>query len=169
VEESYASQAGGYCAELQAEMDELAWCSALVFQFPLWWLGMPAIVRGGIDRVFAVAQAYGGGTWFDRGWLAGKRALCSITVGRLERGVFGERDVRGAAAVAAPDPSRHARLRRAGRAGAVCRVRAEAHDRGRAECDPRTYARRVLELETAATLPSPRSADHDERMQAKPA
>jgi NAD(P)H dehydrogenase (quinone) len=52
-----------------------------VFQFPLWWLGMPAIMKGWIERVFAVGQAYGDGRWFDRGWLAGKRALCSITVG----------------------------------------------------------------------------------------
>ena len=42
-------------------MDKLAWCEVLIFQFPLWWLGLPAILKGWVDRVFAVGRAYGGG------------------------------------------------------------------------------------------------------------
>ncbi len=48
---------------------------------PIWWLGLPAILKGWIDRIFTVGRAYGGGRWFDRGVLAGKRAMCSVTVG----------------------------------------------------------------------------------------
>ena len=33
-EESHASACDGYVGELQAEMDKLAWCDALVLQFP---------------------------------------------------------------------------------------------------------------------------------------
>nr|HET7859148.1 NAD(P)H-dependent oxidoreductase [Caldimonas sp.] len=80
-EEAHASAHGGYVAELQAEMDKLAWCDALVLQFPLWWLGLPAILKGWVDRVFAVGRAYGGGRYFSRGVFAGKRAMCSLTVG----------------------------------------------------------------------------------------
>ena len=50
-EESHASANGGFVAELQAEMDKVAWCDALVLQFPLWWLGLPAILKGWVDRV----------------------------------------------------------------------------------------------------------------------
>ena len=82
-EEEYASAHDGYVRELQAEMDRLAWCDVLVFQFPLWWLGLPAILKGWVDRVFAVGRAYGGGRYFDRGVFAGKRAMCSVTVGGL--------------------------------------------------------------------------------------
>jgi NAD(P)H dehydrogenase (quinone) len=80
-EESFASATDGYVPALQAEMDKLAWCTDLVLQFPLWWLGMPAILKGWIDRVFAVGRAYGGGRWFEGGVFAGKRAMCSVTVG----------------------------------------------------------------------------------------
>ena len=81
IEEAHASAHNGYVPELQAEMDKLAWCDLLILQFPLWWLGLPAILKGWIDRVFALGRAYGGGRWFDRGVLANKRAMCSVTVG----------------------------------------------------------------------------------------
>jgi len=80
-EEALASRTNGYVPELQAEMDKLAWCDLLIFQFPLWWLGPPAILKGWIDRVFAVGRSYGGGHWFDTGLHRGKQALCSLTVG----------------------------------------------------------------------------------------
>ncbi len=81
TEEAHASAQDGYVKELQAEMDKLAWCDVLIFQFPLWWLGLPAILKGWVDRVFAVGRAYGGGRWFEGGVLAGKRAMCAVTVG----------------------------------------------------------------------------------------
>lgn len=83
TEEAAASAGDGFVPELQAEMDKLAWCEVLIFQFPIWWLGLPAILKGWVDRVFAVGAAYGGGRWFDRGRLAGKRAMCSVTLGGL--------------------------------------------------------------------------------------
>lgn len=94
VEEEYASSRNAFVPELQAEMDKLTWCDALVFQFPLWWLGLPAILKGWVDRVLAVGRAYGGGRYFERGVYSGKRAMCSITVGGpaaaySEVGVYG--------------------------------------------------------------------------------
>lgn len=83
-EEAHASAHGGFAPDLQAEMDKLAWCDVLVFQFPIWWLGLPAILKGWIDRVFAVGRAYGGGRWFEGGFFAGKRAMCAVSVGGLE-------------------------------------------------------------------------------------
>ena len=80
-EEAHASATNGYAPDLQAEMDKLAWCDVLVFQFPLWWLGLPAILKGWVDRVFAVGRAYGGGRYFDQGMFAGKRAMLAVTVG----------------------------------------------------------------------------------------
>ncbi len=76
-------------------MDRLAACDLLIFQFPLWWLGLPAILKGWIDRVFAVGRAYGDGRSFDSGMLKGKRAMCSVTTGGppgafSDRGVYAE-------------------------------------------------------------------------------
>lgn len=84
AEEALASSSGGFVPSLQAEMDKLAWCDALVFQFPIWWLGLPAILKGWVDRVFAVGRAYGGGRWFEGGFFAGKRAMCAVSVGGLQ-------------------------------------------------------------------------------------
>ncbi len=62
-------------------MDKLAACDVLIFQFPIWWLGLPAVLKGWVDRAFAVGRAYGSGRRFDDGVFRGKRAMCSVTVG----------------------------------------------------------------------------------------
>ena len=85
AEEKVASMTKGFSAELQTEMDRLESCDVLVLQFPIWWLGMPAIMKGWIDRVFAVGRTYGGGRWFDRGMMRGKRAMIAVTIGGTER------------------------------------------------------------------------------------
>jgi NAD(P)H dehydrogenase (quinone) len=93
-EEAYAAEHDGFEPALQTEMDKLAWCDTLILQFPLWWFGMPAILKGWIDRVFAVGRAYGNRRWFDVGIFAGKRAMCSVTVGGLEP-VYTDRGING--------------------------------------------------------------------------
>lgn len=94
VEEKAASATRSFSAELQNEMDRLESCDVLVLQFPIWWLGMPAIMKGWIDRVFAIGRTYGGGRWFDRGMMRGKRAMIAVTIGGTERayspeGIYG--------------------------------------------------------------------------------
>ena len=80
-EEAYAGGHDGFAPDVREEMAKLAWCDALILQFPLWWFGAPAILKGWFDRVFAIDFAYGGGRWYDRGPFAGKRALLSLTTG----------------------------------------------------------------------------------------
>jgi NAD(P)H dehydrogenase (quinone) len=80
-EEAHASRHGGFVPELAAEMAKLARCDALLLVFPLWWLGMPAILKGWVDRVFAAGVAYGGDRSFAHGVMRGKRAMCVVTTG----------------------------------------------------------------------------------------
>lgn len=80
-EERFAASAGSFSSDLRAEMDKLLWADTVIFQFPIWWLGMPAIMKGWIDRVFAVGVAYGGGKWLDQRRLAPRRAMLSVTTG----------------------------------------------------------------------------------------
>jgi NAD(P)H dehydrogenase (quinone) len=88
--------------DVVAEQEKLLWADALVLNFPLWWFGMPAILKGWVDRVFAYGFAYGVGEhseqrWGDRygeGTFAGKRALVVTTAGGwaehyADRGVNG--------------------------------------------------------------------------------
>lgn len=80
-EEAYASEHDGFAPDIQAEMDKLFWCDALILQFPLWWFGLPAILKGWVDRVFAEGRVFGGGRMYARGVFRGKRAMCSVTTG----------------------------------------------------------------------------------------
>ncbi len=43
---------------LQAYIDDLAWAEALVFVYPTWWGGQPAMLKGWIDRVFVAGVAW---------------------------------------------------------------------------------------------------------------
>ena len=81
AEESHAAMYDGFAPDIKAELDKLDWCDVLIFQFPLWWFGLPAILKGWVDRVLAMGQVYGGGLWFDRGYFKGKRAMLSLTTG----------------------------------------------------------------------------------------
>jgi NAD(P)H dehydrogenase (quinone) len=81
AEEIHATENDGFAPDIKAEMEKLFWCDALIFQFPLWWFGLPAILKGWVDRIFAMRRIYGGGRYYDRGVFAGRRAMCSLTTG----------------------------------------------------------------------------------------
>ncbi|WP_028661822.1 NAD(P)H-dependent oxidoreductase [Saccharomonospora saliphila] len=97
-----AHREGRLCPEIRAEQDHLRWSDTVVWQFPLWWHGMPAILKGWIDRVFVNGFAYGvtdpatGATLrYGDGGLKGRRALVVTTIGGRES-AFGPRGVHGA-------------------------------------------------------------------------
>ncbi|MCC6552716.1 MAG: NAD(P)H-dependent oxidoreductase [Polyangiaceae bacterium] len=81
TEQRHAHEGGGFAPDLAAEMEKLAAADALIFQFPLWWFGLPAILKGWVDRVLAVGFAYGGGRGYSNGAFRGKRAMCAVTTG----------------------------------------------------------------------------------------
>ncbi|MCI3206046.1 MULTISPECIES: NAD(P)H-dependent oxidoreductase [Pandoraea] len=84
-----AFQSGTQRADIAREQDKLRWADTVIFQFPLWWFSMPAIMKGWFDRVYAFGFAYGVGEhsdshWGDRygeGSMAGKRAMLMVTTG----------------------------------------------------------------------------------------
>ncbi|MFF5992728.1 NAD(P)H-dependent oxidoreductase [Prauserella flavalba] len=92
---------GTLSADIAAEQEKLRWADALVVQFPLWWMGMPAILKGWFDRVFLNGFAFGvkdpvtGRTLrYGDGGLRGKRALLVTTIGAREAS-FGPRGIHG--------------------------------------------------------------------------
>ena len=42
----------------QAYCDNLRWCDALVFIYPTWWSGQPAMLTGWLDRVLVRGVAW---------------------------------------------------------------------------------------------------------------
>ncbi|MEM8883138.1 MAG: NAD(P)H-dependent oxidoreductase [Planctomycetota bacterium] len=84
VEEMHATEVGGFAPDVEAEMEKCEWCDAMVWQFPLWWFGLPGILKGWVDRVFAMGRIYGGGKIYETGVFRGKKALLSLTTGGPE-------------------------------------------------------------------------------------
>jgi NAD(P)H dehydrogenase (quinone) len=81
IEEMYATEVEGFIPELEAELQKLEWCDLMIWQFPLWWFSVPAILKGWVDRVFAMGRVYGSGHIYETGRFRGKKAMLSLTVG----------------------------------------------------------------------------------------
>ncbi|HUF98434.1 MAG TPA: NAD(P)H-dependent oxidoreductase [Ilumatobacter sp.] len=48
----------GVASDLQHYADDLGWAEALVFVYPTWWSGQPAMLKGWIDRVWVAGVAW---------------------------------------------------------------------------------------------------------------
>jgi NAD(P)H dehydrogenase (quinone) len=90
VEEQYASQVRGFAPDLDAEIRKLESCDLLLFNFPMWWFGLPAILKGWVDRAFPMRRIYGDGKLYENGLgQAKKRAMVIMTVGAGEEAYGG--------------------------------------------------------------------------------
>jgi putative NADPH-quinone reductase len=45
-------------APIQNDCDDLMWCDTLIFVYPTWWYGLPAILKGWLDRVMVPGVAF---------------------------------------------------------------------------------------------------------------
>jgi NAD(P)H dehydrogenase (quinone) len=94
--------AGTQAADVAAEQDKLRWADLVIFQFPMWWFSMPAILKGWFERVYAYGFAYGVGEHSDHRWgdrygegsLQGKRAMLVVTTGGWQEH-YSERGING--------------------------------------------------------------------------
>lgn len=84
IEETYATEMNGFSEEIESEIKKIEWCDLMIWQFPLWWFGLPAALKGWVDRVLAMGRTYGGGRLYQSGAYRGKRALLSLTTGGPE-------------------------------------------------------------------------------------
>ncbi len=48
----------GVAEDLRAHAEDLQWCDTLLFVYPTWWSGQPAMLKGWIDRVWASGVAW---------------------------------------------------------------------------------------------------------------
>jgi len=80
-EQIRATNNGSFVPELKAEMDKLVWADLVIFQFPLWWFSLPAILKGWVDRVFAMGFSYDAGRRHDTGIFRGKKGMLAFTTG----------------------------------------------------------------------------------------
>lgn len=71
----------GFAADIERELERVLWADLVIFQFPFYWFSVPAILKGWFDRVFVNGVVYGGGKWYDRGGLSGRRAMLAFSTG----------------------------------------------------------------------------------------
>ncbi|WP_421883001.1 NAD(P)H-dependent oxidoreductase [Pacificispira sp.] len=81
AEQRHAGKRNTVPGQVQCEIDRLIAADLVIFQFPIWWHGPPAILKGWFDRVFLSGRLYTGSMRYDRGFFRGKRALTSVTTG----------------------------------------------------------------------------------------
>ena len=113
--------------DVVAEQTKLSNADAVVLQFPLWWFGAPAILKGWIERVYAFGFGYGYGDGtnnyrYGDGALKGKGAGASLHR-RTGSGVWAARRSRAARTVAISAHAWGAVLSRNGCASDPCRFR----------------------------------------------
>ena len=84
IEEMHATEVGGFAPDVEAELRKMEGCDLMIWQFPLWWFGLPGILKGWADRVLAMGRTYGGERFYENGQFKGKRALLSLTTGGPE-------------------------------------------------------------------------------------
>jgi len=97
IEQKHAAATATFAPDVAREQLRLTEADLIIFQFPLWWFGVPGILKGWIDRVFAADFAYGGGKWFETGRFNGRRAILSFTMSAKanrwgENALFGSLD-----------------------------------------------------------------------------
>ena len=71
IEEIHATETSGFSAEIENELQNLEWCDLMIWQFPLWWFGLPGPLKGWVDRVFAMGRTYGNGRFYESGVFSG--------------------------------------------------------------------------------------------------
>lgn len=85
IEQAYAARGGGFSKEIQESIDALTRCDILILNFPLWLGGMPAVLKGWMDKVLAYGVSHGGQKGiFEQGGMRGKRAILSLSIEGLE-------------------------------------------------------------------------------------
>ncbi|KAJ8407740.1 hypothetical protein AAFF_G00267840 [Aldrovandia affinis] len=79
-----ALQANRLSADIVEEQRKLTEADLIIFQFPMYWFSLPAILKGWIDRVFTQGFAFTDKQRYSNGLLKGKKAMLSFTTGSNE-------------------------------------------------------------------------------------
>ena len=83
--EDMAGQRSGKLADnVKVEQDYIRWADCILFIYPIWWTGLPAIMKGYIDRVFSYGFAYRYDQGVQKGLLTGKQAIIINTHGKSQ-------------------------------------------------------------------------------------
>lgn len=68
--------------DVKTEQEHIAWAEQITFIYPIWWTGLPAMMKGYIDRVFSYGFAYRYEQGIQKGLLKGKKTVIINTHGK---------------------------------------------------------------------------------------
>lgn len=81
-EDMNGQRMGTVAADVKREQEYISWADHITFIYPIWWTGMPAIMKGFIDRVFSYGFAYRYDQGVQKGLLTGKQTTIINTHGK---------------------------------------------------------------------------------------
>lgn len=94
LEQRHGYESGSIAPDIAAEIEKLKRADLVIFNFPLFWFSVPAMMKGWFDRVLVSGLCYGGMRFYDQGGLKGKKALVALTLGGREH-MFGPDAIHG--------------------------------------------------------------------------
>ncbi|XP_013377318.1 PREDICTED: ribosyldihydronicotinamide dehydrogenase [quinone] isoform X2 [Chinchilla lanigera] len=83
VETHVAFKKRALTSDIVAEQKKVQEADLVIFQFPLYWFSVPAIMKGWMDRVLCQGFAFDIPGFYDSGFLKTKLALLSLTTGGI--------------------------------------------------------------------------------------
>ena len=76
-----ASTPGGFSPEVAEQIENAKWADVIFWQWPMHWFSSPPAIQAYYDRVFSIGIFYRGPPTYDRGSMAGKVWMSSVTSG----------------------------------------------------------------------------------------
>ncbi|MCL9806435.1 NAD(P)H-dependent oxidoreductase [Flavobacterium amniphilum] len=84
LEDVSGQMKGQLTEDVKKEQEYITWAESITFIHPIWWTGLPAIMKGYIDRVFSYGFAYRYDQGVQKGLLSGKQAVIINTHGKSQ-------------------------------------------------------------------------------------
>ncbi|RNL91704.1 flavodoxin family protein [Sinomicrobium pectinilyticum] len=82
AEDMQGQRMGTVAHDVKTEQEYISRADCITFIYPIWWTGLPAILKGYIDRVFSYGFAYRYDKGVQRGLLSGKKVVIVNTHGK---------------------------------------------------------------------------------------
>jgi len=82
LEDMQGQRLGSVAPDVKIEQDFISWADCITLIHPIWWTGLPAIIKGYIERVFSYGFAYRYDQGIQKGLLAGKQTIIINTQGK---------------------------------------------------------------------------------------
>ncbi|KAG8437510.1 hypothetical protein GDO86_008278 [Hymenochirus boettgeri] len=84
VETTLAWKEGRLSRDIVEEQKKIEAADLVIFQFPMYWFGLPSLLKGWVERVFTSGFAYSLQEMYSNGPFTNKKAMLSFTTGASE-------------------------------------------------------------------------------------